>query len=197
MQDTPNQANHGTQVLSILAGFAPGQIVGPAYRADFILGKTEWIATETEVEEDAWIEAIEWAEGMGADIVTSSLSYSRWYRPQDEDGATAVISRAANLALERGLLVFNSIGNHGPGDRTLSPPSDSPGTIAVGAIDWNGRLTRFSSTRPDLGRAREARSRRDGLRRHPRRPPGRGTATAAELGPRTRPRSSRAARRSC
>jgi subtilisin family serine protease len=147
-QDLPSQANHGTQVLSILAGYAPGRIIGPAYRADYILGKTEQIGSETKAEEDAWVEAIEWAESMGADIVTSSLSYSRWYRPQDEDGVTALISRAANLAFERGLLVFNSIGNYGPGDRTLSPPSDAPGTIAVGATDWNGRLTGFSSKGP-------------------------------------------------
>jgi len=147
-EDSPNQTNHGTQVLSILGGFAPGHIVGPAYRADFLLGKTEYLPSENKAEEDAWIEGIEWAEAEGADIVTSSLSYSRWYRPQDEDGRTALITQAANLAFERGVLVFNSIGNQGPGERTLSPPSDSPSVIAVGATDWNGRLTRFSSLGP-------------------------------------------------
>lgn len=147
-QDFPTQANHGTQVLSILAGYAPGRIIGPAYRADFILGKTEWIGSETKVEEDSWCEAIEWAEAMGADIVTSSLSYSQWYRAQDRDGVTALISRAANLALEHGVLIFNSIGNQGPDERTLSPPADAPGVIAVGAVDWNGQLTNFSSTGP-------------------------------------------------
>lgn len=147
-QDVISQSNHGTQVLSILAGFAPGHIVGPAYRADFILGKTEYLPSETKAEEDAWIEGVEWAEAMGADIVTSSLSYSKWYRPQDEDGRTALITQAANLASERGVLVFNSIGNQGPDERTLSPPSDSPDVIAVGATDWNGRLTGFSSLGP-------------------------------------------------
>lgn len=147
-EDVINQSNHGTQVLSILGGFSPGHIVGPAYRADFILGKTEYLPTETRAEEDAWVEGVEWAEAMGADIVTSSLSYSKWYRPQDEDGRTALITQAANLAFERGVLVFNSIGNQGPGERTLSPPSDSPDVIAVGATDWNGRLTGFSSLGP-------------------------------------------------
>jgi subtilisin family serine protease len=147
-QDLPSQPNHGTQVLSIIAGYAPGRLIGPAYRADYILGKTERIGSETKVEEDAWIEAVEWAESMGADIVTSSLSYYQWYKPQDADGETALISRAANLAFERGLLVFNSIGNQGPLERTLRPPSDAPGAISVGAVDWNGRLTGFSSTGP-------------------------------------------------
>ena len=67
---------------------------------------------------------------------------------QDRDGVTALISRAANLAFERGVLIFNSIGNQGPRERTLGPPSDAAGTIAVGAVDWNGRLTGFSSTGP-------------------------------------------------
>jgi subtilisin family serine protease len=147
-QDIISQSNHGTQVLSILAGFSPGHLVGPAYRADFILGKTEYLPSETKAEEDAWIEGVEWAEAMGADIVTSSLSYSKWYRPQDEDGRTALITQAANLAFERGVLVFNSIGNLGPDERTLSPPSDSPDVIAVGATNWNGRLTGFSSLGP-------------------------------------------------
>ena len=147
-QDVFTQSNHGTQVLSIIAGYAPGRIVGPAYRADYILGKTERIGSETKSEEDAWIEGIEWAEAMGADVVTSSLSYSKWYTAQDRDGVTALISRAANLAFERGLLIFNSIGNEGPRERTLSPPADAPGAITVGATDWNGSLAAFSSTGP-------------------------------------------------
>ncbi len=147
-QDFYSQPNHGTTVLSAIAGYAPGRIVGPAYRADYILGKTERIDSETTAEEDAWCEAIEWAEAMGADIVGSSLSYPKFYRPHDLDGRTAVISRTANIALERGLLIVNSMGNYGPDERTLSPPADAPGALAVGAVDWNGRLVRFSSVGP-------------------------------------------------
>lgn len=147
-QDFFSQPNHGTTVLSAIAGYAPGRIIGPAYRADYILGKTERIGFETTAEEDAWCEAIEWAEAMGADVVGSSLSYPQFYRPQDLDGRTAVISRAANTALERGLLIVNSMGNYGPGERTLSPPADAPGAISVGAVDWNGRIVGFSSVGP-------------------------------------------------
>ena len=147
-QDVPGQSIHGTTVLSVIAGYAPGRIIGPAYRADYLLAKTERIGSETRVEEDTWCEAIEWAEAMGADIAASSLSYYLWYRPQDRDGRTALISRFANVAFERGLLIVNSMGNTGPREWSLNPPADAPGVIAVGAVDWNGRLAGFSSVGP-------------------------------------------------
>ena len=147
-QDVPTQANHGTTVLSVIAGYAPGRIIGPAYRADYILAKTERIGSETRVEEDTWCEAIEWAEAMGADIAASSLSYYSWYPPQDRDGRTALVSRFANVAFERGLLIVNSMGNTGPREGSLDPPADAPGVISVGAVDWNGRVVGFSSAGP-------------------------------------------------
>jgi subtilase family protein/carboxypeptidase family protein len=147
-QDFPGQSNHGTTVLSVLAGYAPGKIMGPAYRADFILAKTERIGSETRLEEDSWCEGIEWAEAMGADIAASSLSYPFWYAPQERDGRTALITRVANIASERGLLIVNSMGNTGPLETSLNPPADAPGVISVGAVDWNGRLAGFSSIGP-------------------------------------------------
>jgi subtilisin family serine protease len=150
--DPPGQANHGTQVLSILAGYAPGRLIGPAYAADFILAKTERTSSETAIEEDYWVAGIEWAEAMGADIATSSLSYSDFYRWRDMDGRTALTSRAANLALERGLLVFNSIGNQGPREGRMGAPADAPGVVSVGAVDADGRLAGFSTVGPTWDR---------------------------------------------
>jgi hypothetical protein len=147
-QDLPNQANHGSNVLSALAGYAPGRIVGPAYRAEFILGKTEDNRSETPVEEDNWCAGIEWAEAMGADLASTSLGYTSWYRRWDADGRTAVVSRMANAAFDRGLLIVNSMGNGGPRPRTVGPPADAPGIIAVGSVDWNGRISGFSSRGP-------------------------------------------------
>lgn len=151
-QDDLGQSDHGTMVLSVIAGYMPGRIVGPAFRAEYLLAKTELIGSEVRIEEDAWCAAVEWAEAMGADVLTSSLSYRRLYRAQDMDGRTAVISRAANIAFERGLLIVNSIGNDGPGDGSLSPPADAPGVIAVGAVDRNGRISGFSSAGPTWDR---------------------------------------------
>jgi len=150
--DVRGQANHGTHVLSILAGYAPGRLVGPAFAADFILAKTERTGSETAVEEDYWVAGIEWAEVMGADIATSSLTYSEFYRWREMDGRTAVATRAANLALERGLLVFNAVGNQGPREGRLGAPADAPGVIAVGAVDADGRVARFSTPGPTWDR---------------------------------------------
>jgi serine protease AprX len=151
-QDLLTQADHGTAVLSVLAGYAPGRLIGPAYESEFILGKTERIGSELRAEEDHWCEAVEWAEAEGADIVSSSLSYPLWYRLPERDGRTAENSRVASIALERGLLVVNSTGNYGPGPLTLSPPSDAPGVLAVGSVDADGTLSRFSSIGPTWDR---------------------------------------------
>jgi subtilisin family serine protease len=147
-QDLLTQADHGTSVLSVLAAYAPGRLVGPAYESEFILGKTERIGSELRSEEDHWCEAVEWAEAEGADIVSSSLSYPLWYQRPERDGRTAENSRVANIAMERGLLVVNSTGNYGPEPMSLSPPSDAPGVLAVGSVDANGKLSPFSSTGP-------------------------------------------------
>lgn len=151
-QDLLTQADHGTSVLSVLAGYAPGRLIGPAYGSEFLLGKTERIGSELRSEEDHWCEAVEWAEADGADIVSSSLSYPLWYQLPERDGRTAENSRVANIALERGLLVVNSTGNYGPEPMTLSPPSDAPGVLAVGSVDANGTLSPFSSTGPTWDR---------------------------------------------
>ena len=44
------EGSHGTATLSVLGGFHPGQIIGPAYAASFILAKTENTESETPVE---------------------------------------------------------------------------------------------------------------------------------------------------
>ena len=150
--DIPTQSNHGTAVLSTIAGFAPGKLIGPAYRADYLLGKTERIASELPIEEDYWCAGVEWAESRGADIVTSSLTYHAWYRWHDLDGRTAVASRAANLALSRGLLIVNAIGNMGAVEGSIGAPADAPSAISVGAVNGIGNLARFSSVGPTYDR---------------------------------------------
>lgn len=147
-QDRPGQSNHGTSVLSLLAGYAPGKLIGPAYGAAVLLAKTERNDVEVPTEEDTWCAGIEWVEAMGADLVTTSLSYPNWYRAYNLDGRTAVVTRMANLASARGLLVLNSIGNYGPGRETLAPPSDAPGVIAVGAVNARRQVAGFSSRGP-------------------------------------------------
>jgi len=150
--DLPTQSNHGTAVLSTIAGYAPGKLIGPAFRAEYLLGKTERIGSEKQVEEDYWCAGVEWAEAEGADILTSSLTYHAWYRWRDLDGRTAVATRAANLALTRGLLIVNAIGNEGPKEGSVGAPADAPAAVSVGAVNSAGVLAGFSSVGPTYDR---------------------------------------------
>jgi hypothetical protein len=151
------EGSHGTQTLSVLAGYRPGQLIGPAYAASFLLAKTENTASETPVEEDNWAAAVEWAESLGADVVSSSLGYLVFDRPfesytaRDMDGDTAISTRAADLAAARGVVVVVSGGNAGPaapGSNSLAAPADGHGVIAVGAVTSAGARASFSSVGP-------------------------------------------------
>ncbi len=151
--------NHGTMVWSVLAGYWPGQLVGPAYGASFLLAKTEDVASETPVEEDNWVAAIEWMEQLGVDVVNTSLGYYDWYSYRDMDGDTAPITIAADAAAARGVLVVTSAGNEGgvalpPHPDSLGityymgAPADGDSVLAVGATDSNGLRVDFSSHGP-------------------------------------------------
>jgi subtilisin family serine protease len=147
--DDPNQHNHGTYCLSIIGGFHSGDLIGPAFDADFILGKTEDVTSETPVEEDYWIEGAEWADGLGADVISSSLGYKDWYTYEDMDGETAPITIAADLAVSNGICVVNSAGNEGDDEWFhIIAPADGNNVTAVGAVDSLGVIAAFSSHGP-------------------------------------------------
>ncbi|MDZ7343953.1 MAG: S8 family serine peptidase [candidate division KSB1 bacterium] len=153
--DPSGQDSHGTQTLSTLGGFMPGQLIGPGFGASFILAKTENIASETHAEEDFWAAAIEWMEGLGVDVTSTSLGYSTFdpgqgnYTPADMNGRTAIITRAAEIAVSKGIIVVCSAGNEGNSSwRIITAPADGPNVIAVGAVFSTGGITSFSSRGP-------------------------------------------------
>lgn len=150
--DEPDaQRTHGTQVLSALAGFSEGSLIGPAYGAEFILAKTEIVIGNIEIqaEEDNWVAAAEWMESLGVDIISSSLGYIDWYDTTQLDGQTAVITQAANIATSLGIVVVNAAGNEGNTNwRKVIPPADGDSVIAVGAVDSAGEIVVFSSRGP-------------------------------------------------
>ncbi|MCP4702971.1 MAG: S8 family serine peptidase, partial [candidate division Zixibacteria bacterium] len=147
-EDLSGQHNHGTSTWSVLGGYSPGSLIGPAFGAKFILAKTEDIGLENQIEEDNWVAALEWADQLGADIISSSLSYSDWYTYDDMDGATCITTVMANTAADLGILLVNSIGNRGPDSGTLSAPSDAYNILSCGAVDVFGDLAYFSSRGP-------------------------------------------------
>ena len=140
---------HGTQVLSVIGGYAPGHLIGPAYGASYLLANTESVEFENEIEEDAWIAAMEWADSLGVDIVSSSLTYTDWYDYADMDGETAPITRAATIATERGIVVVNAMGNMGRlAYNKMGAPADGKEVISVGAVDGSRNRAPFSSIGP-------------------------------------------------
>ena len=158
------EGSHGTQTLSTMGGYKSGQLIGSAYKASFLLAKTENTESETPAEEDNWIAAIEWAERRGADIISSSLGYIQFdatccnhydstdYNWQWMTGDSTRITQAANMAVARGVIVINSAGNEGDATvvikNTLGAPSDGDSVIAVGAVNTSGVRTSFSSVGP-------------------------------------------------
>jgi len=143
--DFPGQDQHGSMVLGTIAGYVPGELVSPAFDADFILAKTEDNASETPIEEDNYVAALEWADSLGADISTSSLSYKFGYVM---DGTQGITSIAANTAASRGILLCTAMGNTGPTPSSLGAPADAFGIVAVGAVDVFGTIAPFSSRGP-------------------------------------------------
>ncbi len=147
---------HGILTLSALAGWAPGNLIGAAFGAHFVLARTEDDASETPLEEDNWVAAIEWADSIGIDVASTSLGYLDFDVPfpsftwENMDGNTTVITRAADLAVGRGIVVVNSAGNQGLNTlhNTLIGPADGDSVIAVGAVDTLGVRASFSSVGP-------------------------------------------------
>ncbi len=148
-QDAVRQGHHGTQVLATLAGYHPGELIGPAYDASFLLAKTEQWGSEMPVEEDYWVAAAEWAERRGADVLTSSLGYFDWYTYDDLDGNTALVTKAADLAVKKGMVVLTSAGNWRRDPwHYIAPPADGDSVLAIGAVDKRGVIAYFSSVGP-------------------------------------------------
>ncbi len=162
--DLANQDRHGTAVLSIIAGYDPGNLIGPAYEASYLLAKTENVSSETHLEEDNYAAGVEWLEANGASIISSSLGYNIFDKPESSylfeymNGRTTIVARALNKAFELGVATFTSAGNEGAtswgaefGDNRygkIISPADAFYVIAVGAVDDSNRVTSFSSHGP-------------------------------------------------
>ncbi len=150
---------HGLAVLSCMAAYQPGIMIGTAYNADYLLLRSENSATEYLLEEYFWTLAAEYADSAGADIINSSLGYTEHddkkmgHKHGDLDGQTTVITRAAEIAASKGILVVVSAGNEGNDPwKQLSAPGDAAHVITVGAIDETGTMANFSSIGPTADR---------------------------------------------
>lgn len=150
--DASGQHNHGTWILGTLGAYKPGELVGAAFDASFILCKTEDTTGEYPAEEDNYVGGLEFIEANGGDIATSSLGYIDWYIQADLDGMTAVTTLAVNTATANGLICLNAAGNGGhdadPTTSHLIAPADALQVLTCGAVTSTGTIASFSSDGP-------------------------------------------------
>lgn len=143
---------HGMQVLSVLAANENGKLVGGAYDADYYLLRSENVASEYRIEEYNWTLAAEYADSVGVDLLVSSLGYFDFdnaiqnYTQSQLDGKTALISKMAEVAVSKGILVVVSTGNEGNSYwKNITFPADNEKVLAVGAVNESGIATNFTS----------------------------------------------------
>ena len=147
--DPPGQADHGTLVLALLAGNAPGAFSGAAPAARYLLAKVDNLSADLPIEDDWWVAGLEWAAAKGARVVSSSISFcTAPCDPQTMDGLSEATSKAAAMAAQKGVLLLNSAGNTGPSAGSLRAPGDAVGVLAVGGVDAGGALVGNSSRGP-------------------------------------------------
>ncbi|GAB4013774.1 S8 family serine peptidase [Spirosoma migulaei] len=146
---------HGLSCLSTIAATADNQLYGTAYKASFILLRTEDVNSEKQIEEANWLFGAEYADSAGVDVISSSLGYTEFddastsYTYQNMDGKTTLCSRAAQIATETGMVVVVAAGNEGSSAwHYLSAPSDAASVLAVAAVTQTGTRASFSSFGP-------------------------------------------------
>jgi serine protease AprX len=146
---------HGAAVLSIVGGNLPGELIGTAPDAGFWLLRSEDTGSEYPIEEDNWASAAEFADSAGVDVINTSLGYTQFDNPSMDltyanmNGNTARISRAADIASSKGMVVVVSAGNLGASPwHYISAPADADSVLTVGAMDANGYIANFSSRGP-------------------------------------------------
>ncbi len=153
------QPNHGTRMASLIAGYQPYSMMGIAPGVDLLIARTEFYKTasgryyEYNMEEDTYIQALEWAARCGADVISTSLGYRDFYRDDQFDGKTIPVSIAASTAARKGLLIVTAMGNR---DTTTHPwprpyvvaPGDAEGVITCGGVQKNLLPWRGTGTGP-------------------------------------------------
>ncbi len=155
-EDVYNEHTHGTLVLSALAAIFPGYLIGTAPEAEYMLFITEDTRSETMIEELYWVSAAELSDSMGADLINVSLGYFKFddsefdYYYKDLNGKTAIISQAANIASQKGMIVVAAGGNSGRSKKNphIGVPADADDIISVGAIRHNKEIATISSIGP-------------------------------------------------
>ena len=140
-----------------MGGYKDNALVGTAPDASYYLFRTEDAATENPVEESYWVEAAEKADSLGVDVINTSLGYFEFdnaaynHTYNDMDGKTAFMTRGAEIAFSRGMIVVASAGNEGAtANPHIAVPADGISVLTVGAVTSTRTVTSFSSIGPSF-----------------------------------------------
>jgi subtilisin family serine protease len=130
---------HGTHVAGVIAARKNETgLIGLAPQCRLLAGKV--LRDDGSGDERAIAAGIDWACQQGADILSLSFGSPR---------PGTRIEQALRRAVEAGKFVICAAGNDGRAE-SVNYPARWPFTIAVGAVDRQGRLARFSSQGPEL-----------------------------------------------
>lgn len=145
-----HSSTHGTMVMSCITGKNDTLQIGMATESEFLLAISEYVWSDTKKDEDRWIAALEWAELNGADIVNSSVGYTEAFHFPWHLNGKSPISRAANIAASKGVLVINSAGNELNNLwKMIILPGDADSVLTVGSTDpYSDLQASFSSKGP-------------------------------------------------
>ncbi|GCD77093.1 serine protease [Thermaurantimonas aggregans] len=147
--------SHGLSTFSNIGGKFGKLFLGLAPDAEYLLAITE-VNREIFKEEVWWVAAAEWADQMGAQIINSSLGYTEpRYTPQQMNGRHTMVSKVANMAVAKGILVINSAGNEGDDFnwQIIGSPADADSVLSVGGVNpYTGLKIDFSSFGPTAER---------------------------------------------
>ena len=151
---TGTTGNHGVKCFSTIAAITP-DYQGVATAANYYLIRSEEHKTESPKEMDNWVAAIELADSLGVDILSSSLGYAIFDDDRQTltyanmDGQTTRCSRAARIAAQKGMLVVVAAGNEGnKAWHYISAPADADNILTVGAVNIHDSIAAFSSWGP-------------------------------------------------
>lgn len=149
------EMEHGTMVLSTMAGYSPHNYIGVAPEAQYLLVRCEDERTESLAEEDYWAEAAEYADSVGVDVINSSLGYHGFddakmnHRYDEQDGESTLISHTASMCADKGIVCVNSAGNDGMGTwKKINFPADAKDILTVGSVNDSGTNAAFSAVGP-------------------------------------------------
>ncbi|MER7880248.1 S8 family serine peptidase [Streptomyces solisilvae] len=136
---------HGTNIAALIAGTgASGGIQGLAPGAK-ILPVKDVVDARVDSSDGIVSKAIRYAADHGARVINVS---------QGSDAVSSQLPRtlsAVKYAIKKGSLIFAAVGNTGNKTNYVTYPAGFPGVVGVGAINREGKATKWSNSGDQVG----------------------------------------------